>query len=145
MRCRTAFFLPHMKSIVLLLCRRSEHCIFGSFGHSEFQNGLRGDFDFLACRRIPADARLSLLLYEFAEARNREFTLLRFPIGEISERRYKVFDLLLADARFVGHLREDLGLGHLCHQNPPLKVIASLTTVRIAANESTETESGLER
>src|SRR5215470_7996343 len=125
MRVSDRIFLTSLKRICLFLCRRSEHCIFGSLGHSEFQNGLRGDFDFLARRWIPADSRLSLLLYEFAEARNRELTLLRFPIGEISERGYKILDLFLADARFVGHLCEDLGLGHLCHQNPPLKVTAS--------------------
>src|SRR5215475_1413489 len=110
-----------LKRISLLLCRRSENCILGSLGHSEFQDGLRGDFDFLARRWIPAESSLSFLLYEFAEARNRELTLLRFPIGEISKRHNKVFDLFLADARLVGHLCEDLGLGHLCHQNPPLK------------------------
>src|SRR5262245_60874108 len=112
-----------LSRLSLFLSRRSEHCILSSFRHAEFQNGLCGDFNFLASRRIPADARLSFLLYEFPEARNRELTLLRFPICEISERRNEIFDLFLADARFVGHFCEDLGLGHLCHyQNPPLKV-----------------------
>src|SRR5262249_25405811 len=105
----------------LLLCGRSKHGILRSFRHSEFKNGLRGYFDLLARCWIPANTGLSFLLYKLAKAGKRELTLLRFTICEISERRHKVFDLFLADTGLVGHLSEDLGLGHLCHQNPPLR------------------------
>ena len=78
-----------------------------------------GDFDFLTSGWIPAGSGLPFLLNQFAEAWNGELTLLRFAICEISERRNEVFNLFLADTRLAGHFREDLGLSHLCHQNPP--------------------------
>src|SRR5262245_28576907 len=61
----TAFFLRRLKSLVLLLRRRSEHGVLPGFRYTEFQNGLRGNFDLLARRWIPADARFSFCFTSF--------------------------------------------------------------------------------
>ena len=77
-------------------------------------------FPTLLGRWIASEARLPLLLNQFAESRKSEFTLLRFAVGEIGKRHQKIFHLFLGDTGLRRHLGDNLGLGHLCHQIPPL-------------------------
>jgi hypothetical protein len=68
--------LPFLVTFLNLLLGRSENRVLRRFRDAEFQNGFCGNFDLLACRGIPAEARLPLLLYELAEAGKRELALL---------------------------------------------------------------------